>query len=395
MQAHGHRLKLIVVWFFIIESVALVYLLYSNKYMSDYFGVDWKSTVYGDLLLYIAIVAYYIILTKILYSFQLISVPNFDAKNVVNFKFELFLLFLACLYFYQCIFTNVGSLSILESEDIIYTPLQKLVIYINAVFRFNFIVYIYACLKDDKDKGKMYWFIIAVFLISESLRGVSFPFFLIFIIEMDRVRRMGMGLNILLLPCALIFVNTIYNLKFEVRYQTEIGYSIFETTVMLIGRLSTLSNASFFINNIDEVYNYANGLSQQVSIYDDYFSRLTPFPSLFGIKGDFLNYGNVVFSFLHGHFKSSNALLYPLQITIYKIEDLIISLIVVSISTVLILFISKSLDSTRKLFTFSVVYMVFFFTQSFYGLLSSYLYALLIFLFFSVLLKQKRCDGHV
>ncbi|MFM4728064.1 oligosaccharide repeat unit polymerase [Aeromonas caviae] len=374
----------------VIETIAFIYIQLNGLYLSDFFDVKVESPFYGEVLLYLMTIIFYFSLSTVLTLPFKVRLPILRVNLITSKSIEILFIILGVLYLYQVMFTEVGRISVSESSTQAYSPLQKLVIYINAILRYNFVIYIYACLKKDEEKKYLYWSMVLLFLVTETLRGVSFPIFLFLVIEMERVKKLGMRTYIILSPIALWGLNFIYNLKFEIRYLTPMDYSYFDTTAMAIGRLSTLSNSSFFLNNIESINILSSQLSQETSIYSDFFSRLTPFPSLFLVKENFLNYGNVFFSFLQNHYNSSSAMLYPLQLYIYDTKDLIVSILVIVVAVPSILLLSKLIDKSGRLYMFSIIYIMFFFTQSFYGLLASYLYALIIFILLNLVFNMLK-----
>ncbi|MGC6230636.1 oligosaccharide repeat unit polymerase [Hafnia paralvei] len=382
--------KQIIKLFVLCEVFCFIYILIQGRYTSDYFGIEINSS-YGIILIYfIVIVSLYWLYYYFwdFFSIALKSSNHFRSLGNVN----VLMLLLSCIYFIFVFQTGVGRISSTDGpaelsafEKIIYSPI--------IVFKFNFLIYIYAA--GNKYKNKTYYIAILLFIASELFRGVSFTILLFSIIEYKKIKGLITKRNfILLIPFTIIFINLVYNLKYYVRLGDKYEYlSVYETFIMLVGRLSLLSNVIFVQDNYKSFEGFLSGY--RYIVFDEFFEKLTPMPSLFGINDKVIEFGKLIFAYSNGSFNSATAV--SVISIMYFFPNQIIDVIsILMISVIFVIFITNRLYNHREQNTVAFFFVFLTLYQGFWGILANYVYALFMYFILiaiSYLLPKREKNG--
>ena len=371
----------IIITFVIFELVSLIYIILTNEYNGDYLNKNIKTPL--DIIVYINL---FIISLYILYylSWELIRklCSKIKTKSLEIPNLNILFFILSILYFLFYIRTGVGKVG---GENIQLTLIDKIIFSPIIISKFNFLIFIYAA--GNRNKNKIYYCTLLIFILTEMLRGVTFPLLIIGIIEskfiLKRIRKINLAV---LLGLMIISINIIYNLKYYIRLDESYQYiNIFATLSMFIGRLSLTSNLSYLFENYNSI-SYMIKSSFTYSSVNEFLEKLTPVPSLFGINEKVLEFGKLVFYYDFNHLGSAIAasvvgiiMILPEQ----SVEILIIlmtSIIYVNIIT-RFLYDHNQQNCVAFIMTFFTLY------QGFWGLLANYIHAVTFYLVMLLILN--------
>lgn len=386
---HSKKIKKSLLKLFVFsEFMCALYILYYHEYVSDYLNVE------ANLESFYVIATFCLILTGYLfyyYSWQGLTFV-FARKNHlaqlgnVNFLFFVFVV----IYLIFIVKTGVGKVNASDSataSDL--TILDKLLFFPVIALKVNYLIYIYAA--GCRNKNKLYYATIMLFLICELYRGVSFSILLLAIIEIDKWRRYIRVRNLIVtLPFILLFVNVVYNLKFMARLGEEYEYlNVYQTLVMLMGRLSVISNILYNYENYTSISNFVN--INNYSVVTEFLEKLTPMPSMFGIHEKTIEFGKLVFLNSYGRPDSAIAVSILGMLAIVPTQTSAIILILV-LSILFIKFTISMLDKTEEQDVVAFFFVLLTLYQGFWGILANYVYALFIYLILTSL-KQLLSYG--
>ncbi len=382
--------KRIIKLFVACEMFCCIFILVQDRYASDYFGiqvgVDNRTIIFSFVTIIFFYWAYYYLWEGC--SRLLSTRKTFRPVGNIN----LIMLFLSIFYFIFILQTGVGKVSVENNhngltiiEKILYSPL--------ILFKFNFLIYVYAA--GNKFKNKTYYLVIFLFTAAELIRGVSFSILLFVIIEHKRIAKLITKKNLIIaFPIILLCINAIYNIKYSVRLGDKYEYlNVYETSIMLIGRLSILSNILY----IQEHYNNIKLLlsSHDYSMFDEFFEKLTPMPSLFGINDKVIEFGKIIFSYSNGNFNSATAS--SVLVMMYFLPSQIFTIVsILFVSSIFIIFITNRLFNNLEQNTVAFFFVFLTLYQGFLGIIANYVYALFVYFLFIVigyvLPKRKLSD---
>ncbi|MGG2079126.1 oligosaccharide repeat unit polymerase [Lelliottia nimipressuralis] len=355
------------------ESLCFIYIAYNNELVSDYIGKPLGSGILTLSSVFFVLVFFYMLFHFIWNASERIFIPKRTIGSVGNLN--VFILILITLYFLLNLKTGVGKVG---GEDIVkLTGIDKLLFIAPIFFKLNFLIYIYAA--GNRNKTKLYYFNLLFFSFVELTRGVSFTILLLVIIEFYKFRKL-MTLRYFLLSMVLgiALVNIIYNLKFYIRMGPKYEYiDIYTSLIMLMGRLSILSNFIFIFDNISDIRSYFHTVGYQ-GVDKEFLESLTPIPSLFGINEKVMEFGKILFSYSNVTFTSATAA--SLLGIMYVYPDSILSvLIIISTSWIYIHIVTSYLEFIRMQRVVGYFFILLSLYQGFFAILGNYLYALTIY----------------
>lgn len=368
-------------FFIISESMCAFYIIFFGDLTSDYLGVENILSIQAVILTYITLMALYFFHYKLWGVIE--SCTHYNTKIKDNVDLNIMFLFLTFLYLYYVLSTGAGVVDNEEAAELTFS--QKIIFLPIILSKFNFLFFLYAASKGKKNS--VFYFNIALFIVSEMIRGVSFTVLLFILLEYKKIiSYFKVKYLFLIFPFFLAFVNLVYNVKYYVRLGDGYSYiDVYTTIIMLIGRLSILSNLSYLISHYNDIASYVDSMDYQ-GVLTEFLEKLTPMPSVFGINQKVLELGKIIFSFSVGSFNSANAIsvlgfaiLLPYQL----LSIIIIMLLAfVIIFTIVPRFISS--DNQSLVAYFFVLLTLY---QGFWGLLANYLYALIIYSMFLILVQ--------
>ncbi|ELV2845781.1 oligosaccharide repeat unit polymerase, partial [Enterobacter cloacae] len=227
--------------------------------------------------------------------------------------------------------------------------------------------------------NKLYYVTIVLFLICELYRGVSFSILLLAVIEIDKWRKYIRVRNLIVtIPFFLLFVNIVYNLKFMVRLGDGYEYlNVYQTLVMLMGRLSVISNILYNYENYTAISNFVS--INNYNVANEFLEKLTPMPSVFGIHEKTIEFGKLIFWNSYGRPDSAIAvsILGMLAIVPAQAATIIVTLV---LSILFIKFTISLLDKTEEQDIVAFFFVLLTLYQGFWGILANYVYALFVYL---------------
>lgn len=382
--------KRIIKLFVACEMFCCIFILVQNIYTSDYFGLQVGVDNRTIIFLFVTIVFFYWAYYYLWEGCSRLLSTRKTFRPVGNIN--LIMLFLSIFYFVFILQTGIGKVSVENNsnnltiiEKILYSPL--------ILFKFNFLIYMYAA--GNKFKNKMYYLVIFLFTATELIRGVSFSILLFVIIEHKIIAKLITKKNLIIaFPIILLCINAIYNIKYSVRLGYKYEYlNMYETSIMLIGRLSIISNMLY----IQEHYNNIKLLlsSHDYSMFDEFFEKLTPMPSLFGINDKVIEFGKIIFSYSNGNFNSATAS--SVLVMMCFLPSQIFTIVsILFVSSIFIIFITNRLFNNLEQNTVAFFFVFLTLYQGFLGIIASYVYALFVYFLFIVigyvLPKRKLSD---
>lgn len=367
--------KKITKMFVFCEFLCGLYILFYGEYVSDYLNVETNvKHIYIICFLIFIVFFHYLFL----YSWCILSVLFFrKSKLTTSVNINSIFLLLVIIYFIFLlktgsgkVYADGGSIGELSSFD-------KLLFFPIIILKLNFLIYIYAA--GCKKKDNIYYLVLFIFLICELYRGVSFSILLIALIEIEKIKRCFRIKYLLIsLPLFVLFVNIVYNIKFMVRLGEHYDYlDIFQTLIMLLGRLSIISNVLYNYEHYYSVSNFVEGFGY--SAINEFLEKLTPMPSLFGITEKTTEIGKLIFYHSYGRWDSAIAISVLGILSIVPGQLLEICAILI-ISFVFIQLTINMLDNTEQQNTVAFFFIILTLYQGFWGLLANYVYALFIYL---------------
>lgn len=374
------KLKIILV-FIIFELISLTYIVITGEYNGDYLNRNINNPIYIIIIINISIIFLYL-----LYYFfwellnNLCSRIRIKSFNTPNLNILFFILSILYLFFY--IRTGVGKAG---SENIELTLVDKILFLPIIIGKFNFLIFIYSA--ANKYKTKLYYLTLIIFLVTEILRGISFPLLIIGILEsktiFNKLRKINPLITIGLL---ILFINLIYNLKYYIRLDDSYQYlNILTTLSMFVGRLSLTSNLSYLIEHIPSI-SYMIESNFNYSSINEFLEKLTPAPSIFGIHEKIIEFGKLIFYYNFNHLGSATASS-VIGIIMILPEQIIAIAIILIISIIFINIITRLLYSSYQQNCVAFIIMFLTLYQGFWGLLANYIYALTFYLFMLLILK--------
>lgn len=357
-----------------------LYVYSANKLLGDYVSAKLYLNVDDYVVTYLYTIFFYLFSFGLFVFFDFLTSCN--SCGIKNNKFPsanklMLLLLIMNLYFIKE--TDVGIMH--HSNEITVGGVLGLIGYICAILRVNFIFYIYAAI--EKNKNHIYWLNVILFLGTELMRGVTFPILLVIAANFSFfIKRISKIWFLIISILSVKVINVIYNIKYEVRLGSDVEpLSLYDSTMMLFGRFSTYSNSLFYNVKLNPISDFFGKNENLVSVYSEFFQRLSPFPSLFLVDQNKIEYGKLIFSYFTGYMDSSNAMIYPTHLYMLSFSDAIFSVILMSIYLfVCLLSCNHIFNSNMELKVVIFLIFIFFVTQSFYGLMASFIYAMVIYM---------------
>ncbi|WP_340613767.1 oligosaccharide repeat unit polymerase [Xenorhabdus thailandensis] len=379
--------KNIIKLFIICELLCFFFVIIKHKYVSDYFGVDVTVSNNNIILFFIGIIflylSYYYSWIKTTLFFN--SRKKFKSLSNLNSLF----LILVILYFIFLIKTGVGKVTIASEPKNLLNGFEKIIFLPIILLKINFLIYLYAA--GCRNKNKIYYLSLIIFVIAELYRGVSFPILLLGIIEYKKWKKYAkLRYIFVFFPILLLFINTVYNLKYMMRMGDEYTYiDILQTSLMLAGRLSVLSNILYNYEHIESLRNAINSYSYNP--VSEFLEKLTPMPSLFGINDKIIEFGKIIFENSYGRLDSAIAI--SVMGMIFVIPDkLYIIMSILFFSYIFIHFIIGKLDCSNEQNIVAFFFVLLTLYQGFWGILANYLYSLFVYLLI-VIINQMLVVG--
>lgn len=363
--------------FLLCETCCFIYILYNKELVSDYLG---KSIGLSELTItyvFIILLSFYFLFHFLWGITERIFPPRRTIGSAGNLNVFIFILIL--LYFLLNLKTGVGKVG--QEENVALTGFDKLLFIAPIFFKLNFLIYIYAA--GNKHKSSLYYFNLLFFSFTELTRGVSFTILLLLIIEFNKIRKLiSLKYFIFSIVLGILLVNVIYNVKFYIRMGSRFEYiDIYTSLIMLMGRLSVLSNLLFIHDNISDIRAYFYNTEYQ-GVAREFLESLTPAPSLFGIYEKVLEFGKILFSYSNVTFTSATAasllgIMYVYPDSIFKVS------IIIFFSWVYIHIITGYLEFSRMQRVVAYFFVLLALYQGFLAILSNYVYALTIYFIIS------------
>jgi len=369
-------------FFIISESMCALYIILFNELTSDYLGVENILSIQAVILTYIALLALYFIYYKLWGTVE--GYANYKVKIKDNIDLNIMFLCLTLLYLYYVLSTGAGVVGNEETAELTFS--QKIIFLPIILLKFNFLFFLYAASKGNKNR--LFYFNIALFIISEMIRGVSFTVLLFILLEYKKViNYLKVKYILIFFPFFLAFVNVVYNIKYYVRLGDGYSYiDIYTTIIMLIGRLSILSNLSYLLSHYNDMVNYIGSISYQ-GVLTEFLEKLTPMPSIFGINQKVLELGKIIFSFSIGSFNSATAIS-VLGIAILLPYQLLSIILIMIFAFIIIFTIVPRFTSPSNQSLVAYFFVLLTLYQGFWGLLANYLYALIVYSIFLILIQS-------
>ncbi|MHA1081084.1 oligosaccharide repeat unit polymerase [Enterobacter ludwigii] len=386
---HSNKIKKNLLSMFVFsELMCALYIFYYHQYVSDYLNVeaniDSVDVIACFSLIFIAYIFYYYSWSGLTFVFE--KRKKIAPLGNVNLLFFVFVV----IYFIFIIKTGVGKVNAEDGTSSgNLSVFDKLFFFPVIALKLNYLIYIYAA--GCRNKNKLYYVTIVLFLLCELYRGVSFSILLLAIIEFDKWKGLIKLRNLILtIPFFLLFVNVIYNLKFMARLNDAYEYlNVYQTLVMLMGRLSVISNILYNYENYSSISNFVN--INNYSVVNEFLEKLTPMPSIFGIHEKTIEFGKLIFLNSYGRPDSAIAIsilgmmaIVPTQVTTI--------ITILTLSTIFIKFTISLLDKSEEQDIVAFFFVLLTLYQGFWGILANYVYALFIYLALTCL-KQLLSYG--
>lgn len=353
-----------------------LYILYYHEYVSDYLNVeanldDLYVMVFFCLILF-AYLFYYYSWSGLTFIFE--RQKKLAPIGNVNILFFIFVV----IYLIFVMKTGVGKVNASDSASANDLSIFDKLLFLPVIaLKVNYLIYIYAA--GCRNKNKLYYVTIVLFLICELYRGVSFSILLLAVIEIDKWRKYIRVRNLIVtIPFFLLFVNIVYNLKFMVRLGDGYEYlNVYQTLVMLMGRLSVISNILYNYENYTAISNFVS--INNYNVANEFLEKLTPMPSVFGIHEKTIEFGKLIFWNSYGRPDSAIAvsILGMLAIVPAQAATIIVTLV---LSILFIKFTISLLDKTEEQDIVAFFFVLLTLYQGFWGILANYVYALFVYL---------------
>lgn len=370
-------IKSLIKLFVISELMCSLYIIYYHEYVSDYLNVETRlDDIYVVMffcIIFAAYIIYYYSWSGLNFVFRRRS--KLSPLGNANFIFFIFVV----IYLIFIIKTGVGKVNAEDSGGAgSLSLMDKIIFFPIIILKLNYLIYIYAA--GCRNKNKLYYATVILFLACELYRGVSFSILLLAIIEYDRWKRYIKVRNLIVtIPLMIVFINIVYNLKFMSRLGESYEYlNIYQTLVMLMGRLSVISNVLYNYENYISISNFVN-ITNIYSAANEFLEKLTPMPSIFGINEKTLEFGKLVFLNSYGRPDSAIAVSVLGMMAIVPVQTTTIITIIV-LSVLFIKFAINLLDKTAEQDTVAFFFVLLTLYQGFWGILANYVYALFIYL---------------
>lgn len=370
------------------EMMCALYILYYDEYVSDYLHVKVKlEDVYVMVffsLIFVAYLFYYYSWSGLTFVFE--RRKKLTPLGDVNLLFFFFVV----IYLMFIIKTGAGKINAtngVSAGDL--SVIDKFLFFPIIALKLNYLIYIYAA--GCRNKNNVYYATILLFLVCELYRGVSFSILLLAIIEINKWSKYIKTRNlVLIIPFFLIFVNVIYNIKFMVRLGGGHEYlNVYQTLIMLIGRLSVISNILYNYENYISINNFVN--INSYTAFNEFLEKLTPMPSIFGIHEKTIEFGKLIFFNSYGRPDSAIAISMLGMMAIIPAQATVIMTIII-ISILFIKFTISLLDKSEEQDIVAFFFVLLTLYQGFWGILANYVYALFIYLILTSL-KQLLSYG--
>ncbi|MGC6006742.1 oligosaccharide repeat unit polymerase [Enterobacter cloacae] len=374
---HSKKIKKSLLKLFVFsELMCALYILYYHEYVSDYLNVeanldDLYVMVFFCLILF-AYLFYYYSWSGLTFIFE--RQKKLAPIGNVNILFFIFVV----IYLIFVMKTGVGKVNASDSASANDLSIFDKLLFLPVIaLKVNYLIYIYAA--GCRNKNKLYYVTIVLFLICELYRGVSFSILLLAVIEIDKWRKYIRVRNLIVtIPFFLLFVNIVYNLKFMVRLGDGYEYlNVYQTLVMLMGRLSVISNILYNYENYTAISNFVS--INNYNVANEFLEKLTPMPSVFGIHEKTIEFGKLIFWNSYGRPDSAIAvsILGMLAIVPAQAATIIVTLV---LSILFIKFTISLLDKTEEQDIVAFFFVLLTLYQGFWGILANYVYALFVYL---------------
>lgn len=358
------------------ELMCALYILYYHEYVSDYLNVeanldDLYVMAFFCLILF-AYLFYYYSWSGLTFIFE--RQKKLAPIGNVNILFFIFVI----IYLIFVMKTGVGKVNASDSASANDLSIFDKLLFLPVIaLKVNYLIYIYAA--GCRNKNKLYYVTIVLFLICELYRGVSFSILLLAVIEIDKWRKYIRVRNLIVtIPFFLLFVNIVYNLKFMVRLGDGYEYlNVYQTLVMLMGRLSVISNILYNYENYTAISNFVS--INNYNVANEFLEKLTPMPSMFGIHEKTIEFGKLIFWNSYGRPDSAIAvsILGMLAIVPAQAATIIVTLV---LSILFIKFTISLLDKAEEQDIVAFFFVLLTLYQGFWGILANYVYALFVYL---------------
>lgn len=376
--------------FLLCESLCFIYILLYGEYVSDYLNI--KTTLSETIIVttFLFLMALYLTYhlvwsasEKIFYSGRVIG----TAGNLNGVMFVLIIL-----YFILVFKTGVGKVGASDAVSLTFT--EKLIFLPPILFKANFLIYIYAA--GNRFRSKLYYCNLFVFLAAEISRGVSFSILLLLLIEYDNIKKYISFKYILIsILMSVVLVNLIYNVKFYIRMGGGYNYiGVYESLIMLFGRLSIISNFLYIQEHIDSLRIFMNA-SGYTGLANEFLESLTPMPSLFGINDKVVEFGKFLFSYSNVTLNSATAasligILYILP------KEIGPAIIIFTCSGIFVQYLLNKINANNHQQLVAYFFFLLTLYQGFMAILSNYIYALIVYVIFislrNILLKANKYE---
>ncbi|MHA1064143.1 oligosaccharide repeat unit polymerase [Enterobacter ludwigii] len=374
---HSKKIKKSLLKLFVFsELMCALYIFYYHEYVSDYLNVeanldDLYVMAFFCLILF-AYLFYYYSWSGLTFIFE--RQKKLAPIGNVNILFFIFVV----IYLIFVMKTGVGKVNASDSASANDLSIFDKLLFLPVIaLKVNYLIYIYAA--GCRNKNKLYYVTIVLFLICELYRGVSFSILLLAVIEIDKWRKYIRVRNLIVtIPFFLLFVNIVYNLKFMVRLGDGYEYlNVYQTLVMLMGRLSVISNILYNYENYTAISNFVS--INNYNVANEFLEKLTPMPSVFGIHEKTIEFGKLIFWNSYGRPDSAIAvsILGMLAIVPAQAATIIVTLV---LSILFIKFTISLLDKTEEQDIVAFFFVLLTLYQGFWGILANYVYALFVYL---------------
>lgn len=359
--------------FLLCETFCFIYIIYNKELVSDYLRQTITLSEFTIGCVFFLLLLFYFLF----HVLWMISEKIIKSRKKVGSvgDLNLFVLVLIFLYFILNLKTGIGKVG--QEDNVTLTGLDKLLFIAPIFFKINFLIYIYAA--GNRNKNRLYYFNLFFFVFAELTRGVSFTILLLLIIEYNKIRRfISFRYFLFSLLFGILLINVIYNVKFYVRMGAKYEYiDIYTSLIMLMGRLSILSNLLFIYDNLSDIRLYFYGSGYQ-GIVHEFLESLTPVPSLFGISEKVLEFGKILFSYSNVTFTSATAASLLGIIYIYP-NSIFNAITIICLSWIYIDIITGYLEFSRMQRVVAYFFVLLALYQGFMAILSNYIYALTIY----------------
>lgn len=368
-------------FFITCESMCMLYIMFFGELTSDYLGVENSLSMQAVMLLYTMLIVLYLLYYKMWNTVE--SFALYKKKINDNVDLNYLFLFLTILYMYYVLSTGDGAVGKEEIVDL--TFVQKIIFLPIILTKFNFLFFLYAA--SEGNKNKLFYLNIFLFVLSELVRGVSFTVLVFIMLEYKRIMEWLKIKNIILFfPGVIVFVNVVYNVKYYVRLGDGYSYiDLYTTIIMLVGRLSILSNLTYLVSHYNDLMSYVGNMEYK-GILIEFLEKLTPMPSVFGINEKVVELGKIIFSFSIGSLNSATAISVLGDAILLPNQLLEIIIIIIFAFFIIFSIVPRFVNSfNQSLVAYFFVLLTLY--QGFWGLLANYLYALIIY---SIMLLLKQ-----